>query len=373
MYLIGKICKIAHKLGCASVTRRILHICHYPSNKKIFAASDEAENFINSLCSDSNTSSIRYNSVSLNPKYDLQVVIPVYNVEKFVKECVDSVLNQQTRYSYIVILVNDGSTDSSAEIIRQYEGRADVRIITQNNAGLSAARNAAIKSIDAKHLMFVDSDDRLPQGTIEKMLTVAYEKDADVVDGDLRLFGESRQDSVMHTIPGPKKMAGLRGFSAGKIIKSELFSKICFPNGYWFEDTLLPLVILQMSNKFYGIPEIVYEYRQHSASITSKSRGNYKSIDSFYVTRRLLKDAKLLNIDISSEKFVDVLINRQIRINVKRISTIPSRKVQYAHYLLTKKMLEDIYSDLTVAVPKAKKMLEDFLQLSFRDFILNYV
>lgn len=327
MYLTGKICNIAQKLRCESVAKSVLRFCHCPSNKKTFATSEEAEYFINSLCPDSNISCICNNSVSLNPQYDLQVVIPVYNVEKYVKECVDSVLNQQPRHSYVVIIVNDGSTDKSAEIIRQYEGRADVRIITQNNAGISAARNAAIKSIDAKHLMFVDSDDRLPQGTIEKMLTVAYEKDADVVDGDLRLFGESRQDSVMHTIPGPKKMAGLRGFSAGKIIKSELFSKICFPNGYWFEDTLLPLVILQMSNKFYGTSDVVYEYRQRSSSITYKSRGNFKSIDSFYVTRRLLNDAKKLNIDISSEEFMDILINRQIRINDKRISTDPFRKV----------------------------------------------
>ena len=373
MYLTGKICNIAQKLRCESVAKSVLRFCHCPSNRKIFATAEEAEKFLSGLCADPDNSCVCENVVSLTPKYDLQIVVPVYNTVRYIEECVDSVLNQSTHYSYKIILVNDGSTDGSAEILRNYEGRAHVEIIEQQNAGLGAARNSAIKTIDANYLMFVDSDDRLHQGAIEKMLSVAYKADADVVDGDLLVFGKGIRDTIMNTITGKKDASGFRGYAHGKIIKSELFSTICFPNGYWFEDTLLPLVLLRMSKKFYGIPEIVYEYRQHQCSITANSRGNYKSIDSFYVTRRLLKDAKVLNIGISSEKFVDVLINRQIRINVKRISSISSRNVQYAHYMLTKKMLEDIYSDVPIANPKAKKKLEEIYNISFRDFILKYV
>ena len=373
MCLVGKICIMAKKLRCEKVAKRFLRICRCPSNKKTFLNVEDAESYLNDLCLDPNNSCIYNNTISSNPQYDLQIVIPVYNAEKFIEECIESALNQSTRYLYKIILVNDGSTDNSPEIIQRYESRENVEIINQRNEGLSDARNSAIRSINAKYLLFLDADDRLHQGAVENMLNVAYDVDADVVDGDLLVFGDGVHDTVRRTTHGPKDAEGFWGFAHGKIIKSELFSQICFPRGYWFEDTLIKLAVLPMSNKFYGIPEIVYEYRQHQCSITANSRGNYKSIDSFYVTRRLLKDAKVLNIGISSEKFIDVLINRQIRINVKRISTIPSRKVQYAHFMLTKKMIEDIYSDLTIADLKAKKMLEDFLQLSFRDFTLNYV
>lgn len=108
MYLTGKICNIAQKLRCESVAKSALRFCHCPSNRKISATAEEAEKFLSGLCADPDNSCVCENVVSLTPKYDLQIVVPVYNTARYIEECVDSVLNQSTHYSYKIILVNDG-------------------------------------------------------------------------------------------------------------------------------------------------------------------------------------------------------------------------------------------------------------------------
>ena len=86
------------------------------------------------------------------PKFS--IIIPVYNVEKYLKKCLDSVFNQ-TYKDYEVIVVNDGTKDNSMDIVKDY----DVKVINQKNQGLSAARNAGVKKATGEYLIFLDSDD----------------------------------------------------------------------------------------------------------------------------------------------------------------------------------------------------------------------
>lgn len=101
----------------------------------------------------------------------LSIVIPVYNVEKYVSECLDSCLEQNIDITdYEIIIVNDGSTDNSANLINLYAKQSNIIIINQENLGLSAARNAGMKIAKGEYIWFVDSDDWIEPGILKRIL-----------------------------------------------------------------------------------------------------------------------------------------------------------------------------------------------------------
>lgn len=103
--------------------------------------------------------------------YDATVIIPCYNVEKYVAECMESILKQKTSYNIEIIAIDDGSTDSTAEILRRYSTKIkNFRIITQCNKGLSGARNTGIREARGKYLIFIDSDDYVTSDYIDFLL-----------------------------------------------------------------------------------------------------------------------------------------------------------------------------------------------------------
>lgn len=111
----------------------------------------------------------------------ISVIIPVYNVEAYVRECLDSVLNQSFE-DYEIICVNDGSTDNSGMILEEYEKRSDkLRVIYQENKGLSEARNTGIRHATGKYICFLDSDDLLVQDALKKMWVGAEEAGSDIL------------------------------------------------------------------------------------------------------------------------------------------------------------------------------------------------
>ena len=115
-------------------------------------------------------------------KFNLSIVIPVYNAEKVIKKCLDSLISQKTDYKYQIILVNDGSTDNSLNIIKDYESKyKNVFVINQSNGGASIARNRGIRSAFGDYIGFVDSDDWVTEDYIEKLLNRAYATNADIV------------------------------------------------------------------------------------------------------------------------------------------------------------------------------------------------
>ena len=113
-----------------------------------------------------------YTKNKLAIQYDLHIIIPAYNAEKYIKECLKSVFIQVSEYSVLVTVVNDGSTDQTSIILENlkklYKGsQIDIEIINQDNKGYSGARNTALSFIRGKYIIFLDADDILPQDTIE--------------------------------------------------------------------------------------------------------------------------------------------------------------------------------------------------------------
>lgn len=128
----------------------------------------------------------------------VSVVIPVYNVEKYLAECVDSVL-RQTYTDYEIILVDDGATDSSGQMCDEYAQKdARIRVIHQPNGGLSAARNTGLKAARGEYVYFLDSDDYIETCALEHLVAVADQEQADVMffDGYV-FFDECEEDDTV--------------------------------------------------------------------------------------------------------------------------------------------------------------------------------
>ena len=126
----------------------------------------------------------------------ISVIIPVYNVEEYLRECVDSVLNQ-TYGNFEIILVDDGSTDSSGEICDEYVEKDErISVIHQKNSGLSRARNTGFDASEGKYIYFLDSDDYIAENTFESLLGIAEKDNSDIVFFDAVSFADTDDFTV---------------------------------------------------------------------------------------------------------------------------------------------------------------------------------
>lgn len=238
---------------------------------------------------------------AINPVYDLMVVVPVYNVEKYVEKCVESIIAQKAeKYRYHVMLIDDGAKDSSGKIIDKYAELPNVTVIHKENGGLSDARNQGMRIITGQYILFVDSDDYIPDSSaFEKMLEVAYEKNADIVAGKFYRFAEKdgvetktideklKQYDHMDKVSAVKD---LYGFAWGKIYRAELFENVCFPKGYWYEDTIIPWMIFVNAKKTVIADVMCYAYRNNPGGITVSGLFSARSIESTYITKDLVEN-----------------------------------------------------------------------------------
>lgn len=294
---------------------------------------EEAESYLDSICSDPRNSSICSNQLCKEQGLDLQIIVPIYNVEKYVVKCIKSILNQQTQYKFRVILINDGSTDRSLELIKSYGDDPRVTIISQKNKGFSGARNAGLEKIYANYVTFVDSDDELAPGAIEHLMSAAYGDKSDIVQGGYRtkkVNGEFKgkiqfEDKVSST------SEYMSGYPWGKVYRAELFKNIHFPEGYWYEDTINGLLLFLRASRFSCIKDNVYYYLINNAGISSTSKGKPKSLDSFYVMRSLMCDELRLGIlnELDASRFI-----RQIKITYSRTFLL-GEQVRKAIFVLT--------------------------------------
>ena len=120
----------------------------------------------------------------------VSIIVPVYNTEKYICECLHSLIQQS--YSHIeIIAVDDGSTDSSLSILNDISEKDNrLKVFSQPNQGVSATRNLALSEATGEYIMFVDSDDYIIKDTIENLLDCAYKEDGDIIQGNYYSFYE---------------------------------------------------------------------------------------------------------------------------------------------------------------------------------------
>lgn len=215
----------------------------------------------------------------------LSVIIPVYNVEKYVEACIESVYRQDLDVDdFEVILINDGSTDHSLEIIQGLaERHHNIKIICQENKGLSITRNNGIKVARGKYIQFIDSDDILIDGTLNQLLNIAIKYNLDILKGDYKKANNEEIKVGLKYENNRKIICTLKDGEHGFIEDNDpmscyvwlhLFKKdfiksnsLFFLEGKYFEDVAYTTESYLKAKRFMAIPLIYYIYRQHDNSI----------------------------------------------------------------------------------------------------------
>ncbi len=291
----------------------------------------------------------------LNPQHDLMIVIPVYNVEAFLAECLDSVLSQKTQYSFCVVAIDDGSTDNSATLLKAYESDKRVKVIYQQNKGVAHARNIALEHIMGRYVLFVDSDDRLPDGTIEALMTAAYEHDADIVQGAYIKFNDNGVIGVFDKVESVREiaLAAVTGYAGMKPIKAEVLENFCFPEGYLYEDTVLGKLLYPLCKKAVAIPQTVYEYRIHSVTI-SGAKQTAKNLDTYWITQYCLEEAARRGYTLDSKVYEQYL--RQCWINFLRTQYMDV-EIQESLFVATAELYSRYFGDVKLKTNDKKLKL----------------
>lgn len=217
---------------------------------------------------------------------EISVIIPVYNVEQYLKKCVDSVLEQSFK-NIEVILVDDGSPDKCPEICDCYAKQDDrVIVVHKENGGLSSARNAGLKIARGRYIYFVDSDDWIVGNALEILLTIMQNTKSDVVIASYDLFFDETKtieelpikikDEVISGRDVVDKLTGGQGASyviaCNKLYKRELFQTISFREGYIHEDCIIAHRIFGQCNSVACTSQAVYFYRRRTNSIMGMGR-----------------------------------------------------------------------------------------------------
>ena len=219
------------------------------------------------------------------------VIIPVYNVEAYLSECLDSVLNQ-TFEDWEAICVNDGSTDSSYAILEEFASKdSRLKIVNQPNGGLSAARNTGLKAAVGEYVLFLDSDDWLEGGALERVSESLTDEDMLCFSGRRFFEKESRYHEADQLRPRSyatgmdyynENALSVRDFAFVCVVlrayKREflLSHDLWFKEGIFHEDNLFTPLACYFAEKVKVINDCLYDYRVRANSITTT--GNVKRL-----------------------------------------------------------------------------------------------
>ena len=209
----------------------------------------------------------------------VSVIVPVYNVEKYVGECIESLIGQSYK-NIEIILVDDGSTDSSGQLCDVY-ARKDFRIkvIHKENGGLSDARNIGIDSATGVFYSFVDSDDFLAKDVILKMISGMKEKKCDIsVCNMIRYFENGEKEpfyipsNTLKVLNGTDRFETLSQPSVcNKIFRADLFRSVRFPKGKFYEDTFVYHILAYNAKAIALTGYDGYFYRSRRSSILGQN------------------------------------------------------------------------------------------------------
>jgi len=207
---------------------------------------------------------------------DISVIIPAYNSEDTIKRCVKSVINQSIFNQLEVILINDGSTDSTLEILMDYAKYANVKVIDVANGGPAKARNIGIKTASAKYIGFVDADDYIEEDMYETMLKEMNEDIDLVCCGRRNLYSDNTTKDFINNSneTDPKKFNSTTAYIWDKLFKKDIINQfnIEFPENLSYAEDFYFLTIYKLyAKKMVILPKALYVYNiDQNESITNK-------------------------------------------------------------------------------------------------------
>lgn len=220
----------------------------------------------------------------------LSIIVPVYNVVDYLAKCLDSLIAQDlSQDEYEIIVVNDGSTDNSGEIAKQYADKyPNINLVNQANQGLSGARNTGIMNAKGEYVQFVDSDDYLEQNVLGGLLKQIEEDKLDVLrykyqnvrintGGEYEIFQPYKQSNFLFDNYSKEPINGVdflnnrfgtACYAWAFVLRKEVLDDCIFKQGIYFEDTEWTPRMLIKANKVASTDTIVYNYLMREGSIT---------------------------------------------------------------------------------------------------------
>ncbi|AMQ07887.1 glycosyltransferase family 2 protein [Sporosarcina psychrophila] len=316
----------------------------------------------------------------------VSIIVPIYKVEKYLHRCVESILNQ-TYKNLEIVLVNDGSPDGCGEICDEYAKLDErVKVIHKNNGGLSDARNAGIEIAKGEYITFIDSDDWIHVGYIEKLYKLLKKTDSDISVGNfIRISTENTQvensKEVVYEYSNIEALEQLLGefyvqmvIACGKLYKRKLFDDIRFPLGRIHEDEFTTYKLIYKAKKVVLTTSQLLYYWQRENSIMGvgfniKNRlhamdafkeradffGNIGLIDLSHKTYRQLffiyqdvnKQKKSFKNELMKENFERSL--KDLRMTLRKTNQNVKFKLFYESYFIAPKtmdLIHEIYGKL---------------------------
>lgn len=262
---------------------------------------------------------------------NISIIVPVYNVEKYLDTCIASLVNQNRSF-HEIILVDDGSTDSSGEICERWKTKNEqIRLIHQENGGLSAARNAGLAAATGNYVLFVDSDDTIDLDTIERFEIIIGNAEPDLCVGNLRVVTGNVIKHRPHALSDSKRV-----INGSEYLKYEyaahtmhMASVQCLyrrnfliENNLWFtkgllhEDELFTPVVFGTAQTVIPTEIEFYNHMIRDGSITTR-KNKIKNAQSIVTICRLLEDwVKTIDDSILAEQILEHCVDLYYKVFV---------------------------------------------------------
>ena len=250
----------------------------------------------------------------MNP--EVTVIVPVYNSEKYIKKCIESILNQ-TFKKFELLIINDGSKDNSQKIIEEYQKKDPERIVivNQENKGVSRTRNEAIKMANGKYLMFIDNDDYIDKDYIETFVNAIKENDLDVVLGGYRRPNEEGKVIKELHLKDEEWSKFMIFAPWAKIYKKEYLinNDITFLPVNIGEDVYFNIQAMFLSEKIKIIDFVGYNWFFNTKSVSNTVQKNIKNLQVYDLLNKcyyVIKEKKILekNYEIMEMYFIRYIV-----------------------------------------------------------------
>jgi hypothetical protein len=260
-------------------------------------------------------------------RYDVSFVIPVYNAEETLFRCVDSLVGQETGHSVQLVLVDDGSSDASPQILDAYAAdNSDVVVVHQANSGISASRNRELEVAEGVYVGFVDNDDAVDPDYVETLLDAALSGGYDYVkcghvrhgnDGDERLIVNEPTDDISHLW---NNVSAYNGFIWGGISRRDLWRGLSFPLGCWYEDMITKSLVYRRCDSFCYLNAALYHKYEtgFNASNVLWRKGDSKCLDQAVLPWLLVRKGRELGLP-DDETLLRVLVSEYGPMLVARV------------------------------------------------------
>ncbi len=257
----------------------------------------------------------------------ISVIVPVYNVEKYVKKCVDSILNQDYE-NYEIIIVDDGSTDNSYNILTEnYKDNDKVSIYQKENGGLSSARNFGLEKSKGEYVCFVDSDDIIAPFYLSHLCKMLEDENADIAIGKYQTFTNEisfnleKEINIFTCSNNEAQMLLLENdyvnfvIACNKLYKKSLFDIVTFAEGKINEDEAIMYKLFYYSKKIVYSNQVIYGYYMRQGSITKRkfSTKNYDFLEIAKEKAVFFQDKDLYIWALNQKNYCLILVDYALR------------------------------------------------------------